>query len=99
MTSDLANKVEAIGRRLKFQQSKDHRNQGPAKMTFESIIAFSYQFPKNLFLVNKNMHLGRTLENMSYDIYRFDGNGKYRLIPTEDFNMDFFKTLKVINKL
>jgi hypothetical protein len=97
MTSDLTNKIEAMARRLRFKQSKDHKIQGPAILTYESIIAFNIDYPKNLFLVNKNMHFGKGLETTSYDIYRFDGNGKHKEV--EDFDRQFLNKLKVIKTI
>lgn len=99
MTSDLANKAEQTARQMRFQQSKDHKSQGPAKLTYESVVGFNFDYPKNIFLVNKNMHLNRGLEDMSYDIYKFEESGKYKKVPTEDFGVDFFNKLKVIKKI
>lgn len=99
MTSELANKVESTARHLKYQQSKDYQNQGQVKLTYESVIAFNYDYPKNLFLVNKNMHFDKGLEDSSYDIYKFEENGRYKKVPTENFDRSFFNKLKVIKTI
>ena len=97
MTSDLTNKIEAIARQMRFNQSKDHKSQGPVSVTYESVIAFNIKYPKNLFLVNKNMHFNKGLEDMSYEIYKFDESAKKTKV--EDFDVDFLNNIKVIKTI
>jgi len=45
------------------------------------------------------MHFGKGLEDSSYDIYKFEESGKYKKVPTEDFDRIFFNNLKVIKTI
>jgi hypothetical protein len=99
MTSDLANKVESTARHLRFQQSKEHKSQGQATLTYESIVGFHFDYPKNLFLINKNMIFNKGLEDSSYDVYKFSENGSYKKIPTETLDRSFFNSIKTIKTI
>jgi hypothetical protein len=99
MTSDLANKVESTARHLRFKQSKEHKSQGQTTLTYESIVGFHFDYPKNLFLINKNMIFNKGLEDSSYDVYKFSENGSYNKIPTETLDIKFFNSIKTIKTI
>jgi len=99
MTSDLINKIESTARHLRFQGSRDYRNQGHTKLNYESDIAFNMEYPKNMFLINKNMIFEKGLDDSSYDVFKFEENGKYKKIPTESLDFKFFNNLKVIKTI
>jgi hypothetical protein len=99
MTSDLINKVESTARRLRFQGSKDYKNQGHTKLNYESDIAFNMDYPKNVFLINKNMIFEKGLKDSSYDVFKFDEDGKYEKMPVQSVDLKFFNKIKVIKTI
>jgi hypothetical protein len=69
-------------------------------MPYEKVVAKSDKFPNNLFLIHKNMIFGRnSITDSSYDVWKFEMDGKSKKEEVENLGRDFFKSLKVIKTI
>lgn len=96
---DLLNKIISKAKNFRLQASKNYKNQGITVVPYESIIAYSEKFPENLFLINKNIIFDKSIEDSSYDIWKFDEKANYKKIDAIEFDKDFFMNLKTIKTI
>jgi hypothetical protein len=95
---DLLNKVVSTAKSFRLQDSINYKSQGPTELIYESVVAKSDKFPKNLFLINKKIIFNKSIEDSKYDVFKFDGNGKYSKMEN-NLNKDFFKNLNVLKRI
>ena len=96
---DLLNKIVSKSKNFRLQAAKNYKNQGMTVVPYESTIAYSEKFPENLFLINKNMIFDKSIEDSSYDVWKFDEKANYKKIDAIEFDRDFFKNLKIIKTI
>ena len=96
---DLISKIESKAKNFLFFNSKNYKNQGESLMPYESIIAFSQEFPNSLFLINKNIIFNKGIEDSSYDIWKFDKKGNYKKLNPILFDKKFFRELQTVKKI
>jgi hypothetical protein len=65
--------------------------------TLDVLIVTNDNYKDNYFLVHKNMIFEKGLCDSSYDVYRFDLDGKF--LDKDDYNKSFFRNMKVMKKI
>jgi hypothetical protein len=84
-------------KKIKLQASLKYKNQGYSCVPYEELIVENEEYQDNYFLVHKNMIFETGLCDSSYDVYKFDKEGK--LISKEDYPKSFFGKMKVIEQI
>jgi hypothetical protein len=89
--------ITSFSKKKKFEASRKYNAQGHSCVPYEELIVTNDNYKDNYFLVHKNMIFEKGLCDSSYDVYRFDLDGKF--LDKDDYNKSFFRNMKVMKKI
>lgn len=101
MTSELEHKIFRLSKDIKLQKNMSYKINDMTDISFEADICSSPLYPKNVFLIHKNMIFNKgTIHDTEYEIHKFDINGKYvGRVNKSMLKPTFFASIHVIKHI